>query len=288
MVQCQRWRAGRESYRPAGEPIEPWRYRVELIDERQAKDFVATHHYAPTMPPARLRVGLFQVNRFLRPELVGVAVFSVPMQAAAVPRYLGVAQAEGVELGRLVLNDCVPSNGESFFVARANRLLEQSLPDVRGVLSYSDPVERIGADGRIVKRGHFGTVYRALSASYFGRSSPRTLVLDPRGRVLSQRSLSKLRCGESGAAGAYRQLLEAGAPPRRLGEDEDDYVRRALAEGPFRRMRHPGNLVFGWALGSATQRRRTRGAMTASEDYPPYPSEASAPAAEQRQHMEFR
>lgn len=39
-----------------------------------------------------------------------------------------------------------------------------------------------------------------------------------------------------------------GAPRRRPGESGSEYVRRALAEGPFRRVRHPGNFVYVWPL----------------------------------------
>ncbi|MBA4281681.1 hypothetical protein [Ralstonia sp.] len=194
----------------------------------------------------------------------------MPMQQAAIPRYFGLPACEGVELGRLVLEDSVPANGESFFVTRANRLVREQLPTVRAVLSYSDPVERVSDDGRVVKKGHVGVVYRSISAAYFGRSSARTLILNAHGHVLSERSLSKLRNGESGAAGAYRTLLAAGAPPRKFGEPDDVYVRRAIAEGPFRKVRHPGNLVYGWALGSANQRRLVRQAMSPSLPYLPY------------------
>jgi len=51
---CQRWRERRDSYRPAGEPIEAARYGVELIDrDRDAAAFVSRHHYSGTLPAAR-------------------------------------------------------------------------------------------------------------------------------------------------------------------------------------------------------------------------------------------
>ena len=43
---------------------------------------------------------------------------------------------------------------------------------------------------------------------------------------------------------AYSQLLAAGAPPIRPGETGRGYVGRALLEGPFRKIRHPGNLAY--------------------------------------------
>jgi hypothetical protein len=46
-----------------------------------------------------------------------------------------------------------------------------------------------------------------------------------------------------------RQLVDLGAPARFLFEDGASYVSRALREGSFRRVRHPGNHVFAWQLG---------------------------------------
>lgn len=237
----QRWRRGKDYYRHKGEGFDPSRYGVELIpDDTTARSFVVEHHYSGTLPACRLRVGLYRLR-----ELVGVAVFSVPMQARTIPAYAPeLTPAEGVELGRFVLLDDVEYNAESFFLARAFRVLRAELPWVRLVVSYSDPVERTNADGALVKPGHWGAIYAGKGARFVGLAKSETLVLDRAGRVLSRRSLSKLKNDERGAAGAYDRLIAAGAPPRRLGEEGAAYVQRALLEGPFRRLRHPGNLTW--------------------------------------------
>lgn len=59
---------------------------------------------------------------------------------------------------------------------------------------------------------------------------------------------------ERGAGYAYSQLVAAGVPAVLPGESGRDYVARALIEGPFRRVRHPGNLAYVWP--SATGPRR--------------------------------
>jgi hypothetical protein len=247
---CQRWRAGRTSYRPAGEPLDTRRYEVTPIDFADAKAYVSAMHYSRSMPASRLQIGLWHKASPARAAaLAGVVVFSVPMQESAIPAWLDELHPRlGIEIGRLVLDEDVPGNGESWFLGRAFRLLRQRLPEVRGVLSYCDPVERRDADGRVTKRGHVGVVYRAHNGTYVGRSSARTLTLAADGRCISERALSKIRCDEQGAAYAMRQLSDLGAPPRRFGEDGVDYVARALREGGFQRVRHPGNLVFRWML----------------------------------------
>jgi hypothetical protein len=249
---CQRWRERRASYRPAGEPIDPTRYGVELLDrEDDAKAFVVQQHYSGSFPAARVRVGLFRSRTFFAPELVGVAVFSVPMSQAVIPRWLGVEPDAGVELGRLVLLDDVPGNGETWFLARAFRLLRAKVPTLEGVVSFSDPLERRTAAGELVKPGHVGVIYQAFGGRYRGRTNRQTILLAPDGRVVSNRALSKVRTGDRGRDYAERELVALGAPRRALHEDGAAWVERCLRQAPWRRFRHPGNHAYVWRLNEA-------------------------------------
>lgn len=80
------------------------------------------------------------------------------------------------------------------------------------------------------------------------------------------RALSKLRLDERGAAGAYQQLLAAGAPHRMPGECTSAYVDRVLQEGPFQRLKHPGNHAYVWPLG--VQARAVRSQLPPALPYP--------------------
>lgn len=244
----QRWRQRRASYRPAGEPIDPSAYGVDVVDDRRARAFVLEHHYSASYPAARFKAGLFRALPRGGLELVGVAVFSVPTNVATTRKYLGLDCRAGIELGRFVLVDDVPANGETFFLARALRALRVHKPEVAGVVSFSDPVARLSGDGDVVAPGHIGTIYQAHNATYLGRASSSTLILTTTGRVMSARSLSKIRNQERGADYAADALVAAGAPKRRHGEDPAEWVARALRDGPFRRQPHPGNHVYAWRL----------------------------------------
>lgn len=249
VADCQRWRERRDRYRPAGEVIDPSRYGVEVIAERDARPFVEAHHYSGTYPAARLAVGLHRARRWVTPELVGVAVFSVGVQPAALQRWAGVEAREGVELGRFVLFDDVPGNGESWFLARAFRALRAQLPDVRAVLSYSDPLPRHTVAGALVTPGHVGVIYQAFNARYHGTGSARSLYLDDAGRVVSPRAFDKIRNAESGWEGAARRLVASGAPTRAVGEEPAAWLKRVKSS--LRAVRHPGNHVYTWALDGA-------------------------------------
>lgn len=242
---CMRWNARRVSYRPAGEPLVTSRYGVEPLEEAQAKAFVLANHYSRSYPAARYRVGMFEQRPFNKPRLVGVAVFSVPMTQSVIPKYLGTSPTAGAELGRLVLLDEVPGNGESWALARAFRLVRQAL-SLQGIVSFCDPVPRFDVSGTEVKRSHTGVIYRSHNARAAGRTLPRTLLLLPSGLCASDRALSKIRNHEQGADYAVRQLLDAGAPCRQPGEEPRAWLARLKAEGFFRSVRHPGNLAFTW------------------------------------------
>lgn len=238
----QRWRDKRSTWAPLHTLFDPSRYEVVVIDQDKiAKTFVTHHHYSGTYPAARFRVGLVRDD-----ELVGVAIFSTPASQKVLPRYAEITPDEGVELGRFVLLDDVAFNGESWFLARAFKLLKREKGS-RFVLSFSDPIARTSEDGEVIKPGHIGQIYKALNASYFGQvGSPATLMLLPNGRVMSPRSLGKIRRGERGKDYALDQLLRAGAPAPRSGESGEAYVHRVSPS--FRKLRHPGNLAYGWSL----------------------------------------
>lgn len=253
---CQRWRGRRSSYRPAGEVIDPSRYGVEVLEERGARAFVEAHHYSGSYPAARCRVGLHRARPLGGLDLVGVAVFSVPAGPAVLGRWCGADP--GIELGRFVLLDDVPGNGETWFLARAFRALAAVLSEVRTVLAFADPLERTTALGQVIKPGHEGTIYRAHNGSYRGRSTPRTVYLTPAGLIVSDRAISKLRVEDKGWRYVARDLCKAGAPARLDGESGGSYWRRILSSGLLRRVRHPGNHTFTWPIAASRQQPARR------------------------------
>lgn len=251
---AQRWRAHRTSYRPAGEPIRTRDYEVAAIaTDREARAFVETHHYEHAYVAARLRVGLYR-----RDELVGVAVLSQPPSQAVLAAALPGFEA-GVELGRLVLLDDVPANGESWFLARAFELARDRFD---GIVSHSDPAPRADAAGRIFFAGHVGTVYQASNATYCGLTTARTRRILPDGSVLSARLLSKLRKRECGWRYGVELLVTHGAPPP--AGDWRTWLRGAV-EAVSRPVRHRGSHRYVWALD-----RRARRLLPTSKPYPKF------------------
>ena len=250
---AQRWTARRSVFvRPNGAEFRPHAWDVaEIPDDTTARAFVEAHHYSSAYPAALRRFGLYHLAR-----LVGVAVFSQPMQADALRPF---PRDAAMELGRFVLLDEVAANGESWFLARCFELLRGL--GYTGVVSFSDPVPRVVA-GEVLFGGHVGRVYQATNASYLGRSAARTLRLLPDGAVVHPRMLSKIRKRERGHVYAEGVLVEHGAEPLQAGEDPAAWLARWLPRltAP---LRHGGNHRYAWAL-----RARDRRLLPASQPYP--------------------
>ena len=243
---CQRWMLGREHRRPAGETIRTSEYEVAEFRPIEAKAFVELHHYSHSCSPTAHPFALYR-----RGELAGVAVFGpLPSMNAHRAVFPTLLTTEGVTLGRLVLLEAVPGNGESYFVSRCFKLL--AAKGIDAVESCADPEARTALDGRRVHRGHVGTIYQGTNGRYVGKTNPASLRLLPDGTVFSNKSSGKLIRGERGRVYAGAALVEWGADPLRDGEDPLAWVRhwRPLLTRP---MRHYGNHRYIWAL---NRRRR--------------------------------
>ncbi len=247
----QRWRERRESYRPAGEPIDTARHEVAPIrDDVTAKRFVLEHHYSATYPAARFPFGLYE-----GPQLVGVAVFSHPCNDKVLTGVFPGPARDSVELGRFVLLDRVPGNGETWFLARCFELLRA---EVAGVVSYSDPIARESLDGTSTHPGHVGTIYQAHNGVYLGRGTARVLRLLPDGTTFSARALQKIRRRERGWHYAASVLERFGASALAESADPAAWL-AAWIPRLTRPLAHPGNHKYAWAIDRALRRHLPAG-----------------------------
>lgn len=252
----QRWREGRNFFVPSRLRFDPAGHEVAALPrDNQVRPFIVAHHYSGSFPSASHRFGLFR-----RGVLVGVAVFGTAPNQFVLPGVFEADNAHCTVLSRLVLLDEVGFNGESWFVSRCFALL-RALTDedgkrlVRGVLSYSDPVPRTDALGRVLFPGHLGLIYQALSAVHLGRSKARTLRLFPDGTVLIERAITKIKPAHQGWEGACEQLARHGAEltPGLLEEmAQSPQLRAEWLEKWLTRLtrplKHPGNWKYAWSL----------------------------------------
>ena len=244
----QRWTERREHRIPARELFVPTDHTVDLIPVSAAKQFVISHHYSASFPSCVAAAGLFAGR-----HLAGVAVFGNPSNEQVVRAWTDLGPRDGLELNRFVLTPEIGYNGESWFLRRAFGLLSGEKPNVRAIISYSDPVRRHDAQGKVTLVGHIGTIYQSSNAVFAGRATGRIKTLAPDGTVVDGRALSKITTDDQGRDYAIRSLVERGARPPRDGEDLRLWLRQALA-GYFQ-FRHPGNLTYLFGLDRETTRR---------------------------------
>ncbi len=132
--------------------------KVEPITKRLAAETVVAFHYLHRRPPISFAFGLFDDAG----QLVGVITFGTPASRHLVIGVLPHEPERVIELNRLWVSDSMPRNTESWFVARALKLLPCLI-----VVSYADS-----------SFGHKGYVYRASNFFYAGftdmdRKTPR-------------------------------------------------------------------------------------------------------------------
>ncbi|MCX4681408.1 hypothetical protein OG413_40130 [Streptomyces sp. NBC_01433] len=229
---------------------------MEPLAVRTAKEFVLRHHYSGSFPSAKKTFGLFNVSDG-HPRLSGVAVFGLSVSRVVLERALPDLEANvaALECSRFVLLDECPGNTESWFLARC--FDELLVSDVRGVVSFADPVARRTSTGQVIAVGHIGTIYQASNAAYTGRATERTIKLLPDGTILNGRSAQKVRKQEQGHEYVEAKLMSLGAPAPQAGCAPALWLQDALRAVGARNVRHRGPHRYVFRLGR-NQRERDR------------------------------
>lgn len=261
---CQRWHLKCARFVVPSVRFEPRHHEVsEIPDDTTPRRFIKAHHYSGSYPNAWRRFGLYT-----RGELVGCAVFSVPQNMAVLNPF---PRNASTELGRFVLLDAVPFDAETWFLRHCADTLRRE--GVAGFVMFSDPQQRTDAAGKVVFRGHLGTIYQAFSAPLIGRTKAETEYLLPDGRSYARRALSKIRARAEGDRGeksrgwryAVEQLVAAGAPAP--GHDLGAWLDREFPK-IAREVHNPGKLKYAFALHPKALLPRLRTSLPASLPYP--------------------
>lgn len=126
------------------------KYTVKSIDKIQCKEWLMKKHYAKRIPSISYSFGLFDTENVL----VGCCTFGQP-PSDQIQMCCGESYRNNtIELNRLIKNDGLEKNVQSFFVARCFEFL----PKPMIVISYSDP-----------NYGHNGYTYQSLNFLYTGK-----------------------------------------------------------------------------------------------------------------------
>lgn len=143
---------------------------VDTIPYSEARHFIIEHHYSKGCHNgASPCFGLWSMSSIL----LGVLMFATPCSENVRRSVFGVTRKDAVlELHRLVILDCTPSNTESAFVSCCLRELRKLRKEIQAVVSFADP-----------SAGHRGVIYQACNFWYYGRTSAATFWKDQTGRL---------------------------------------------------------------------------------------------------------
>jgi hypothetical protein len=134
--------------------------KVKKIDYKTAMDLVVDKHYLKRKCSCSLAFGLFisednNTDLFNKETIVGVIVFGKPSSYTLCNGICGDEESKNViEFNRLWVDDCMPKNTESFFVAKA---IKQCPFEI--IVSFADS-----------EQGHKGFIYQATNWIYTGIS----------------------------------------------------------------------------------------------------------------------
>jgi hypothetical protein len=130
------------------------RFRVSPIQYDDTKEWLLHKHYAHRMPSITYAFGLYDDN-----TLIGVCTYGHPF-SSSLKKSMGEKWGEILlELNRLCVNDNLPKNTLSWFVAQTFKQLPKPVP----LVSYADSAYN-----------HHGYIYQATNWIYTGLSTPFT------------------------------------------------------------------------------------------------------------------
>lgn len=127
-------------------------FRVCPIDYDETKQWLLYKHYAHRMPPISFSFGLYNDN-----VLVGVCTYGHPCTQSVRKMCGEKYELALLELNRLCVNDGLPRNALSWFVAKTLKMLPTPTP----VVSYADTAYH-----------HHGYIYQATNWIYTGTTEP--------------------------------------------------------------------------------------------------------------------
>ena len=144
-------------------------WSVKKINSTIGKRFIRKHHYSRSCHNGPMCYGLFKEDDLL----VGVLAFATPCSENVRASVYGPERkSEVTELHRLVILDGTKTNAESWFIAKALKLLKRDRPGYSAVISFADETQ-----------GHVGTIYKATNALYQGTTAKAWFFRDQENRL---------------------------------------------------------------------------------------------------------
>lgn len=146
---------------------------VKPIDKNETKEWFLKKHYAKRSPSTiSYTFGLFNKSNIL----IGVLCYGMPANGRCLLLCGEEYKGNVIELQRVVKNDGLEKNVQSFFISQSFKYL----PKPTIIISYADP-----------NNGHVGYTYQSLNFIYTGLAGFNKEYIEPNGKNRTDRYVKK-------------------------------------------------------------------------------------------------
>jgi len=140
-------------------------YYIKPTSKDEVYDIVVNKHYAGRWTGTSLILGVYEKGKsqhqffsMISDRLIGCVVYGSPVARHGVKSISeSLSFDEVYELKRLWIEDGHGTNIESFVISQSINYIKNTLPNIKVLISYADPMEN-----------HLGLVYRATNWRYQG------------------------------------------------------------------------------------------------------------------------
>jgi hypothetical protein len=153
---------------------------VSAITVKEARPYIAKHHYSQSMPDSTKYV----FCGHLGDSLAGIVVYGMGAGKSQYQAILpDIKRGEYLELTRLWSPDSMPKNTESKLISESLKMLPKN---IQLVISFADP-----------SQGHMGYIYQASNFHYCGMSKGGKAIVTPDGQIQHSRLIGIYRSRHS-------------------------------------------------------------------------------------------
>lgn len=171
---------------------------ISEISKTASINFIQQHHYSRVLPRInKVFLGGFKDNKLVAVMILGYGTRPLHTIKIIFPT---LEVKDYLELGKLCVDDDMPKNTESYFIAACIKHLKQHYPERKVLFSW--------ADGIIGKPGY---VYQASNFFYGGKITTE-MYLDSSGNRMHPRSFQSISPGKTTRFGcrSYEVTTKAG------------------------------------------------------------------------------
>lgn len=124
---------------------------VDYISRKQALTLVAKFHYSKVMP----RINKFYIGGFKDEKLVGIFTLGWGVRPLHTIKKLfpSLSVENYFECGKLCMDESMPKNSESNFIAKVIKLIKKDMPKIKILFSWADGI--MGKPGYVYQASNF-------------------------------------------------------------------------------------------------------------------------------------